>query len=596
MKTKCAHLAMAALAATSLLVSTASAAFSGAIYTSYGDGTTVNANTYEDCELVFLNGGPQNANASGLPDGEYYFQVTNPNGGALLSTTPAFERRIQVVGGVIFGRAPDLDPAGYDDGSMIHHVEGTVNPDNGSKPVQLWHFLDTTNTGGVYKVWLIPVGAATIDLDGITLLFDGGNSKTDNFRCVHDDGGPGENEVIVFGRKYYDANANGVYDGGEEWTSPDRPQVTINLTWNGGADSDTAVTDVDGLWFYLFTVPEGETLSFTACEEVPTDYNQTGPLDDDSVTNPDPLPVEPAPYASAIASGGCWNGTITDTLGLINLNFGNVDTVSIGGVKFYDANANGEMDEGEVTIPGFKIILEITYPDDTTDTVELLTDAGGAWSYEVPVGSSVTACEVMPLGSWVQTAPELGCHSLEDVTDDATDLNFGNLCLGAGGGHTLGFWSNKNGADVFSTIGGLAIVNGLPLKKANGDAAVPFANYKAFRTWILNATATNMAEMLSAQLAAMALNVAAGEGMGFVDGDQLIQTGGCGEVPEFASVNDVIAAAIAALEADGYTPSGDDNRSYQECLKNALDDANNNLNFVQEQPCLVEYPTEEVVL
>jgi hypothetical protein len=578
MKNKCVCLAMAALVASSLLVTTMSAAFSGAIYTSLGDGTTVNANNYDNCADVYLNGGPQNENGAGLPDGEYYFQVTNPNGGALLSTSPASERRLQVVGGVIFGRAPDLNPAGYVDGFGVNHLEGTVNSENGSKPVQLWHFEDTTNSGGVYKVWLIPVAAATIGEDGVTLLFDGGNSKTDNFRCVHDDSGGGSGTVVIFGRKYYDLNANGVFDGGEEWNEADaRPAVTIEINFetSEGVVFDTATTDENGLWFY--EMPENST--FTACEVLPDGYNQTGPLDGDAVANGD---------ASATAGGGCWSGAVT-LVGLTGVNFGNVDTASIGGVKFYDANANGEMDDGEVTIPGFKIVLEITYPDDTTDTVEVWTDAGGAWSYEVPVGSDVTACEVLPLGSWIQTAPALGCHSVEDVTDDSTDLNFGNVCLGPGGGHTLGFWSNKNGQATMNDGGSLdpelAMLAALNLRKADGSDFDP-DTYKKFRDWILSATATNMANMLSAQLAAMELNVEAG----FVADGAIIYGGDC---LGFTTINAVRTAANASLGADGLTLADDPNRAEQECLKNALDDANNNLNFVQAQPCDVIYPIEE---
>jgi hypothetical protein len=46
-----------------------------------------------------------------------------------------------------------------------------------------------------------------------------------------------------------------------------------------------------------------------------------------------------------------------------------------------------------------------------------------------------------------------------------------------------------------------------------------------------------------------------------------------------------MAEAAAELCAHGYTVSGDPNRNYQESLKNALDKANNNLNFVQATPC-----------
>src|SRR5436305_15167380 len=58
----------------------------GAIYTSTGSGTTVNGNLYDAKTSVYLNGGPQNKNDPGLgPDGEYYYQVTDPSGAVLLS-------------------------------------------------------------------------------------------------------------------------------------------------------------------------------------------------------------------------------------------------------------------------------------------------------------------------------------------------------------------------------------------------------------------------------------------------------------------------------------------------------------------------------
>src|SRR6478672_8298380 len=61
---------------------------SGAIYTSLNDGTAVNANLFPSIDAVYLNGGPQNANGNGLPNGNYYYQVTDPSGHTLLSTDP----------------------------------------------------------------------------------------------------------------------------------------------------------------------------------------------------------------------------------------------------------------------------------------------------------------------------------------------------------------------------------------------------------------------------------------------------------------------------------------------------------------------------
>jgi hypothetical protein len=108
-------------------------------------------------------------------------------------------------------------------------------------------------------------------------------------------------------------------------------------------------------------------------------------------------------------------------------------------------------------------------------------------------------------------------------------------------------------------------------------------------TWLLNATATNMAYILSAQLATMELNVLSGN----VSGTALVyapQLSACGAIAGlsslgFISINDLMTAAAASLCADSYTLSGNPDRACQEALKTALDDANNNKNFVQSSPC-----------
>ncbi len=77
---------------------------SGAIFTTVFDGSTVNSNHYPSKCAVYLDGGPgpnAPAKAAGLPDGDYYFQVTDPSGAVLLSTDPVSNRRFQVAQGVI---------------------------------------------------------------------------------------------------------------------------------------------------------------------------------------------------------------------------------------------------------------------------------------------------------------------------------------------------------------------------------------------------------------------------------------------------------------------------------------------------------------
>ena len=92
-----------------------------------------------------------------------------------------------------------------------------------------------------------------------------------------------------------------------------------------------------------------------------------------------------------------------------------------------------------------------------------------------------------------------------------------------------------------------------------------------------------MANMLSAQLAAMKLNVLNGR----VVGSSLIYAPGAVSANSlgFATVDAVLSEANTELGAHGQTLSGSAFRTYQQALKNALDDANNNKNFVQKNPC-----------
>ena len=156
------------------------AGFNGAIWTSLADGATVNANQYDAKTDVYLNGGPQNCgNSNGLPDGDYYFQVTNPSGSELLSSDEIKYRQIEVVDGVIAGVSGDGN-----------HLEGS-NGCNGGTPVQLFPYDDTPNAGGEYSVDMAPkadVDACLADYEGelidFNFLQDCGAipSKNDNFK------------------------------------------------------------------------------------------------------------------------------------------------------------------------------------------------------------------------------------------------------------------------------------------------------------------------------------------------------------------------------------------------------------------------------
>lgn len=165
--------------------------------------------------------------------------------------------------------------------------------------------------------------------------------------------------------------------------------------------------------------------------------------------------------------------------------------------KFYDANADGEKNDGESLISGWKIRIQNSIDYIRYTPVNIILDP-----------DNYTVTEFSPVeGNWIKTTDNPVFVALA-ARDDKT-VKFGNVCLGAGGGRTLGFWSNKNGQALFG-VDDLALMVNLNLRNANGSDFNP-GNYTAFRTWLLGAKATNMAYMLSAQLSAMELNVLNGK-------------------------------------------------------------------------------------
>ena len=247
-------------------------------------------------------------------------------------------------------------------------------------------------------------------------------------------------------------------------------------------------------------------------------------------------------------------------------------------LKFYDANANGIRDSGEVEIAGWRVTLfgasAPTIALDVALTPKTWSVLYGA--YDVTESTPIET-------NWLHTTDTTQSATVDSTTPDPT-VTFGNVCLGGGGGHTLGFWSNKNGQaqinDGGSSVTELGLLSSLNLRNADGTAFNP-ATYAPFRTWLLSANATNMAYMLSAQLAAMELNVEAA----FVSGSAIVWS----PTLDFITVDDLIAAADTSLGANPNTTAAGPARTEQEQLKNALDAANNNLNFVQSVPCTFSF-------
>jgi hypothetical protein len=161
----------------------ASAGLSGAIFTTDSTGTWVNGNVYDSMEAVYLNGGPranQRCGVAGLPNGEYYFQVTDPSGKELLSGQGPDNGVIHVQGGMIVGYT-----GSHETGAGRCDTPTTPNP-----TVKLWPFGPTPNPGGEYKVWMTPVDSYACDVSacGGSFGFFSSTSKTDNFKVQPSDG------------------------------------------------------------------------------------------------------------------------------------------------------------------------------------------------------------------------------------------------------------------------------------------------------------------------------------------------------------------------------------------------------------------------
>jgi hypothetical protein len=425
------------------------AGFNGSIYTTTFDGQAVNENIYSNKDAVYLSGGPQNTNASGLPDGPYYFQVTDPSGATLLSTDPAVCRQLIVFSGKVAAA----------EGPSCQHSTGIPNSSNGSTPVKLAPFADTPNSGSEYKVWLIRQGAGTtIAADEMHINFSPSNAKTDNFKVLFEPCPDCSPTSLLGGRKFYDANANALFDEGEALIEG------VQILILAGDTTTVVTTDESGNW--STTVPTGveyyvaEFLPFTGPDGEPGSYwQQTAPVADDegfqvyrgtvngdqtglnfgnicftldaagtAVASASPCPVsdrpppEPTPTPTPTPCPTC------------------SPTSVLSGKKFYDANVNSSFDEGEVPVEGVQIAVVVVTGEGVTLTF-VTTDASGDWSLIVPTGAQYiiseylpdTDPEVDPGGYWEQTAPipnDEGIRSYSGVVSgDQSGFNFGNICF-----------------------------------------------------------------------------------------------------------------------------------------------------------------------
>lgn len=393
--------------------------------------------------------------------------------------------------------------------------------------------------------------------------------------------------IDLSGTKFEDVNGDGSIAGDPALT--DTP-FTINLyEWTDTGDGivdvgelvqvDSTETDGSGNYSFNDLGPLADGTKYYVQEEGEAGWTQT---------------YGTAGYVVDATSGNDQTG----------LDFGNFQNITVSGYKWSDCNADGVWDAGEPGIAGWQIFLDTdgdgiadvtaVTSDGTTDANhDGVTDAQDLGYYEfTDLGpGTYSVFEDMPSnsvntydGSLTFTAMSGQNPTGHFETTEA--LNFGNVILGAGGGLTPGFWSNNNGFAAMNDGGTvepeLALLRAANLKNNDGSDFDP-TTYTELEDYLVgpdSTNAVNMAGQLSRQLAAMILNVEAG----FVDGNALIYAPGVGNTGvgnNFITINDLITAANTELALHPTAFSGDAWRMYQENLKDALDAANNNLNFVQ---------------
>jgi len=575
----------------------------GAIFTTLVDGSRVNANIYLNKEDVYLDGGPgPNApsTAAGLPEGDYYFQVTDPSGKVLLSTDPVRCRKFHVNG---YGVIDLVYPATCTEKRGRNWVEidcthlTGIDKDHfelGAITIQLMPYNDTPNKGGVYKVWVTPVGqfAGNPDLvdngysPGYYHGFIPGWSKTDNFKAKKKQFVP----PIITVRKFHDKNINGIKDAEEEDITGWMVDVTEPLDLFDSVTSTlpTPITYMAALQGdYLFE------------EDRPAGTLQTVSYLDGLVQS-----LYPTADPKVTVSVAMFPGETHEVV------YGNVGLGSITACKVYDRNGNRQPDPDEPTVSGWRMQLEgTTVKGDIVGPIYQYTE-DGCTTFEGLLPGNYTVTEIQPLGGcWEpngQTSYDVVIKSSlvgSNVVGTSETVKFTNICKGYADFGTKGYWHNKNGLSE-TTQGDLDYLNSLlpwkspssyfdagdepidgyfadgsPVAAANGEwgetiapAGSPFAEQSHF---LIDANAGgDPREQLAQQLDAFVMN-----SLHRLDSaDAMIQ------LPNgnWIRASDLIGDAVEAWE------SGDAN-AMQELL-NALNESDS-VPFIHYYPCEVIYGT-----
>ena len=259
---------------------------------------------------------------------------------------------------------------------------------------------------------------------------------------------------------------------------------------------------------------------------------------------------------------------IATFVGFRHFRVGDGSPGSLSGVVFEDTNQNGLREATEGGTGG--ITVNLVSNGSGQVVASAVTNAQGGYSF---TGLGLDDCSVVvQLNTQLYVATTPTDVRLSACGCGAQVVDFGKFSLQLQCvGRTIGFWRNNNGIAIIQNGGfwdELALLN---LVTMSGSSFNPTGNTAQWRCWLKGANSWNMSYMLSAQLAAMQLNVLSGT----VNPNCWVQT--CSGP---TTIQALMQAANVALGLDPFTPPCDNNRELQRRLKNALDAANNNQNWL----------------
>jgi hypothetical protein len=581
-----------------------------------------NCNLYREKGTIWINGGPGKGGPAGLSDGVYFFAVLEP-GGQGGNQNPNDGTPHNLSDNVPFSTPPGIGTGGIGDeytdrlflvknkkiiqnlGNTTNHPSSDAFENDFGLMIRVGpNFDDTRNPGGAYILAICRLGD---DEDHVQYPVEPSNCKYDAFKVR--EGGGGDKAASPEVSK----NAAGAYARAYGWKIEKRHDKTNPV--NSSATSVTVTYYVD------VTHDEGTVSGVKVTGDIQLFNGNDGPVKD--VTIKDVLSGagdvkciidgKSSSITQDIKSGSTVLPYVCD-LGKV-IPAGQVDNKVT--IEWGDQMVDGKtLAAGTDDWTEFDIQFAATEINRCTD----VTDKFGTGSVQglgrVCVGNDPPASNLNPDGlanfkhSYESPKHTFRYNRTVQVVQ-AQCVNYDNkaqqtpvdqgpgseanasvrVCGPIGNGFTLGFWSNKNGGDLLckNDTKWRELMNGTfntspaggYLRNATPTSTVPFYLVPAtgacttahanFSTWLLNAKATNMSNMLSAQLAATRLNIQY-KGM---DGSATVKHPLTGTP---ASINSIIDAAIQFLRANGNTTTGDA-RGDATKYKDLFDNLNNNKVF-----------------